>query len=242
MATRAVTYARVSGDDTSKDGRNLDGQLEMCREYAESHSYEIVAELAEDDRGASGADIDLPQLTRLRDMAAAERFDVLVVRELDRLSRNLAKQLIVEQELERAGVDVEYVIGEYPDSPEGRLNKHIKATIAEYEREKITERMTRGRYNKVRRGKVHLNGTTAPHMAIGLLRTVTTLCPTNPKPRLFARCTAGMSKARNPAILCRCERLLDASMSCRSQPGAIFTEAPTKQPDMPSGDRQRLDR
>jgi site-specific DNA recombinase len=162
MAQRAVTYARVSGDDTGREGRNLEGQLQMCHKYAEQRGYQIVAELAEDDRGASGAEIDLPQLNRLRSMAAAERFDVLVVRELDRLSRNLAKQLIVEQELERAGVQIEYVIGEYPDTAEGRLNKHIKATIAEYEREKISERMTRGRYNKVRNGKVHLHGNNRP--------------------------------------------------------------------------------
>ena len=99
MTQRAVLYARVSGDDRGKDGRNLAGQLEMGREYAREHGYTVVAELAEDDRGASGAAIDLPELTRVRDMAQADEFDVLVVREIDRLSRNLAKQLIVEEEL-----------------------------------------------------------------------------------------------------------------------------------------------
>ena len=34
MTKRAVLYARVSGDDTGKDGRNLAGQLELCRNYA----------------------------------------------------------------------------------------------------------------------------------------------------------------------------------------------------------------
>ena len=82
----------------------------------------------------------------------------MLVRELDRLSRNLAKQLIVEQELKRAGVVIEYVLGEYPDTPEGRLNKHIKATIAEYEREKIAERMARGRRLKVKAGNVLVYG------------------------------------------------------------------------------------
>lgn len=153
-----MLYARVSGDDRSKEGRNLAGQLEMGREYAQEHGYTIVAELAEDDRGASGAEINLPQLSRVRDMAAGDEFDVLVVREIDRLSRNLAKQLIVEEELQRAGVSIEYVLGEYPDTPEGRLNKHIKAVIAEYEREKIKERMTRGRRRKVKDGHVLVHG------------------------------------------------------------------------------------
>lgn len=155
---RAVLYARVSGDDRGKEGRNLAGQLEMGREYARERGYAIAAELAEDDRGTSGAEIDLPQLNRVREMAKTGEFDVLVVRELDRLSRNLAKQLIVEQELKRTGVAIEYVLGEYPDTPEGRLNKHIRATIAEFEREKIAERMTRGRRQKVKAGYVLVHG------------------------------------------------------------------------------------
>jgi len=154
MTQRAVLYARVSSDDRSKDGRNLAGQLEMGQKYAQEHGYQVVAELAEDDRGASGAEIDLPQLSRVRDMAAAGEFDVLVVREIDRLSRNLAKQLIVEQELKQAGVAMEYVIGEYPDTPEGDFQKHVKAVISEYERAKIKERSTRGRRLKVRAGHV----------------------------------------------------------------------------------------
>ena len=104
MSERAIIYARVSSDDRGKDGRNLTGQLEMGREYALEHGYTIVAELAEDDRGASGAAIDLPELTKVRDMARASEFDVLVVREIDRLSRNLAKQLIIEQEVRGAEV------------------------------------------------------------------------------------------------------------------------------------------
>ena len=73
----------------------------MCREYALAHDYELIAELAEDDRGASGASFELEQLNSVRDMARNRMFDVLVVREIDRLSRNLAKQLIVEEELKR---------------------------------------------------------------------------------------------------------------------------------------------
>ncbi len=159
---RAVLYARVSGDDTRKEGRNLAGQLEMGRSYAHEKGYNIVAELSEDDKGASGADIDLPQLNRVREMAHAKEFDVLIVREIDRLSRNLAKQLIIEEELHKAGVRVEYILASYDDTPEGRLQKHIRATVAEYEREKIKERMRRGKQLKVKAGNI-LNAARAPY-------------------------------------------------------------------------------
>jgi site-specific DNA recombinase len=151
---RAVLYARTSYDDRDADGRNLNGQLEMAREYALNKGYRIVAEIAEDDKGASGASFELEGLGQVLEMAQMGGFDVLIPRELDRLSRNLAKQLIVEEELKRSGAEIEYVLGEYPDTPEGRLQKHIKATIAEYEREKITERVVRGRRNKVKAGNV----------------------------------------------------------------------------------------
>ena len=162
MSLRAITYARVSGDDRGKDGRNLAGQLAMCREYALSHGYAIVAELAEDDRGASGASFELEQLGKILEFAREKAFDVLVVREVDRLSRNLAKQLIVEEWLKREGVAIEYVIGEYADTPEGNLMKHVRAVVAEYEREKIRERIERGKRLKVKSGSVMTNGASRP--------------------------------------------------------------------------------
>lgn len=151
---RAVIYARVSGDDRKNEGLNLKSQLDMCREYAQENNYQIVAELAEDDRGASGAAFNLPELSKITTMAEAGQFDILIVREIDRLSRSLAKQLIVEEDLRRHNVSIEYVLADYENTPEGNLNKHLRATIAEYEREKIRERIIRGRYNKARAGYV----------------------------------------------------------------------------------------
>lgn len=158
MKNRAVTYARVSGDDRVKDGRNLSGQLDVCREHAIKRGYRIVAELSEDDRGASGASFELPALNQALEMAKNGEFDILVVREIDRFARSLAKQLIIEQEFRRHRVQIEYVLGEYPDTPEGSLNKNIKAVIAEYERLKINERMVRGRRQKVKAGNVVIHG------------------------------------------------------------------------------------
>jgi site-specific DNA recombinase len=155
MGKRAVLYARVSGDDRDNEGRNLDGQITMCRVYALKHGFSIVAELQEDDRGASGASFDLPELNNAIDMAKLGEFDVLIVRELDRFSRKLSKQLIVENEFKHSGVEIEYVLGEYPDSLEGRLMKNVRATIAEYEREKIRERTSRARELKVKSQKCY---------------------------------------------------------------------------------------
>jgi len=155
---RAVLYARVSSDDRGKDGRNLDSQLEMGRDYAEQQGYQVVAKVAEDDKGASGASFELPGLKRVLHMAEAGQFDTLIARDMDRLSRDLLKQLQVEEALDRAEVEIKYVLADYPDTAEGELSKIIRGTIAQFERRKITERMVRGRFNKVRAGHVLVHG------------------------------------------------------------------------------------
>lgn len=158
MNKRVALYARVSGDDRKYATSGINGQLEMCREYAQEQGWQIITELAEDERGAGGAKFDLPQLSKALEMAQAGELDVLVTRELDRFARGLAKQLIVEEQFKRAGVDVVYVLEEYEDTPEGNLTKNIRAVIAEYERLKITERLTRGTYQKVKSGSVMTYG------------------------------------------------------------------------------------
>ena len=60
--------------------------------------------------------------------------------------------------MQRFDVAIEYVLCDYPDTPDGHLTEHLKATIAEYEREKVTERMSRGRRQKVKNGHVVARG------------------------------------------------------------------------------------
>lgn len=159
MSKKAVLYARVSGDDRQNATSSIDGQLALCREYAQKCGYSIVAELAEDDRRpTSGASWNLAQLNRALEMARAGEYDVLIARELDRLARNLAKQLVIEEQLLGYGITVEYVFGDYANTPEGQLNKQIRAVIAEYEREKIKQRMVGGRRRKVAEGEVIVHG------------------------------------------------------------------------------------
>jgi site-specific DNA recombinase len=157
---RAILLGRTSYDDRDTDGRNLQGQLDMCREYALRKGYVIVAELTEDVRGVSGAIIYTPELARALEMVRAGQADVLVLRELDRLGRSLAKQLIVEQDFNRADAEIEYVLGSYPDTPEGGLMKHVGASVAEYERLKIAERTTRARRAIAQSGGVVSHGKT----------------------------------------------------------------------------------
>src|SRR5439155_3899574 len=97
----------------------------------------------------------------LREAVRARAFDVVLVHDPDRLSRKLAHQLLLVEELERAGVRLEYFTTPREDTPEGRLLLNVKGVVAEYEREKIRERTTRGKKQKAREG--HLPGGSCPY-------------------------------------------------------------------------------
>lgn len=44
MSKRAILYARVSGDDRQNVTSSIDGQLELCRDYASKKGYKIIGE------------------------------------------------------------------------------------------------------------------------------------------------------------------------------------------------------
>ena len=163
MTKRAILYARVSGDDRKYATSGIESQLADCRRYVAERGYEVVNEVYETpDKVTSGADW-LPELDRVLKLAQGGAFDVLVVREIDRLARNRFKQMSVEIQLESCGARVEYVIGQFEESAEGRLLKGLMSEFAEYEREKIRQRTARGIVRSVEAGNVKLSGFGAPY-------------------------------------------------------------------------------
>jgi site-specific DNA recombinase len=163
MTKRAVLYARVSGDDRKYATSGIESQLADCRRYAAERGYQVVGEVNETpDRATSGADW-LPELDRVLKLAQGGGFEVLVVREIDRLARNRFKQMAIEIQLEECGARVEYVIGQFEETAEGRLLKGLMSEFAEYEREKIRERTVRGIIRAVEAGNVVVGGSRAPY-------------------------------------------------------------------------------
>ena len=148
MSKRAAIYTRVSTDEQTK-GYSLNTQVDACLRYAEEHEYKIIETYKED---YSGATLDRPELDKLRDAISTNQIDVVIVYDIDRLARKNAYQVLIEEEFHRNNVIVEYVIGQYDDSDEGRLQKQIRSSIAEYEKAKILERSKRGKRGKAKSG------------------------------------------------------------------------------------------
>ncbi|WEG14195.1 recombinase family protein [Pullulanibacillus sp. KACC 23026] len=144
-----AVYARVSTEEQAKKGFSLQDQVKECRKKAQSNDV-----LEYIDEGISGEILDRPALTKLRNDVKEGLITKVVCLDPDRLSRKLMNQLIITDEFDKRGVDLVFVNGEYAKTPEGNLFYSMRGAIAEFEKSKINERMSRGRREKARQGKV----------------------------------------------------------------------------------------
>lgn len=142
-------YVRVSTEESARKGYSINDQLQECRKKAGTD--EVIEYI---DEGISGEFLDRPGLTKLREDVKRGLITKVVCLDPDRLSRKLMNQLIVTEEFDRQGVELVFVNGEYARTPEGQLFYSMRGAISEFEKAKITERMTRGRREKARQGKV----------------------------------------------------------------------------------------
>jgi putative DNA-invertase from lambdoid prophage Rac len=134
---RAAFYARVSTFDQEPEN-----QLQELRRYVEARGWTSCEFV---DRGVSGSKDKRPALDALLKDAKRRRFDVLVCWRLDRLGRNLRHLVTMLEDLQAVGVAF-VSMGEGIDctTPAGKLQLHILAALAEFERERIRERVLAG--------------------------------------------------------------------------------------------------
>lgn len=158
MKKRAIIYVRVSTDEQTKN-YSITTQIDACKQYVAERGYSLLAVFSED---YSGATIDRPELNQAREFVAAENVQVVVVYDVDRLARKSVYQALIEEDFLRVGAVIEFVIGQYENTDEGRLQKQIRASIAEYEKAKILERSKRGKKGKAQSGFV-LVGSRPPY-------------------------------------------------------------------------------
>jgi len=97
------------------------------------------------DRGVSGTKDRRPALDQLLADAKRRKFDVVVCWRLDRLGRSLKHLVTLLDELQALGVAF-VSMGEGIDctTPAGKLQLHILAALAEFERGRIQERVKAG--------------------------------------------------------------------------------------------------
>src|SRR5437899_8992700 len=143
---KAAIYARVSTVDQEPEN-----QLQELRRYVQARGW-TAAEYV--DRGVSGTKDRRPALDQLLTDAKRRRFDVVVCWRLDRLGRSLKHLITLLDELQALTVAfVSLAEGIDATTPAGKLQMHILGAIAEFERERIRERVLAGLQRARREGK-----------------------------------------------------------------------------------------
>ena len=150
---RAAIYARVSTLDQEPEN-----QLAELRRYVAARGWTGVEFV---DRGVSGAKDRRPALDRLIRDAKLRKFDILVCWRLDRLGRSLKHLVTLLDELQVLGVAfVSLQEGIDATTPAGKLQMHILAATAEFEKARIAERvragLARARTNGKRLGRPYV--------------------------------------------------------------------------------------
>ena len=145
---RAAIYARVS----THNGQNPEMQLEEVREFCRRRGWEVAGEYV--DEGISGSKEHRPALDRLLSDCRRRAVDAVIVYRYDRFARSLRQLVNALEEFRALGIDfVSLHEGVDTSTPNGRLVFGIFATIAEFERELIRDRVRSGIASARAKGK-----------------------------------------------------------------------------------------
>lgn len=148
-----IVYGRVSTEDQGRQGYSLGEQLLACRvkaaELTEPGQDATILEFQDE---MSGDILERPGLQNALDIIRQGGVTHFITLHPDRLARNLSHQLLIYDEIRRRGTQVVFVQASFEDSPEGRLFLSMSGAVAEYEKAKILERMSRGARGKARTG------------------------------------------------------------------------------------------
>ena len=144
---RIGIYARVSTKDQTSENQLLD-----LRKYCEARGWQIVAECVDD--GISGAKDNRPQLKAIMDLCRKRKIDALLVWRFDRYARSLSHLVNSLEELRSLGIDfMSYQESIDTATPQGRMMFGVMASLAEFERALIRERVMAGLRRAKERGK-----------------------------------------------------------------------------------------
>jgi putative DNA-invertase from lambdoid prophage Rac len=147
MGQRAALYCRVSTADQSCERQERD-----LLAYAERCGYQVVGSFKET---ASGAKANRAERQKVMSLARARDIDLVLVTELTRWGRSTSDLVNTLNELQSWGVSLIGQTGFQCDlsTPQGKLIAGVMASISEFERDLLRERVRSGLAAAKARGK-----------------------------------------------------------------------------------------
>ena len=144
----AVIYARYSS--SAQTEQSIEGQLRVCKEYAEKNGYSILEEYI--DRALTGTNDNRPEFQRMINDSAKKEFQYILVYKLDRFSRSKYDNAIYKHKLQQNGVRVISATEAISDTPEGALMEGLLEMFAEMYSKDLSQKVKRGMRENVLKG------------------------------------------------------------------------------------------
>lgn len=152
---KVAIYIRVSTDEQAHEGYSLEVQEEYLRKYAQNNGWKLYCpkndEIYKDDE--SGYSLNRPALRQLLTDASQKKFDIVLVYKVDRCSRRLQDLLNLVDELESYGIALKSATEPYDTTTSaGKLMFQQLGSFAEFERNRIVERVIPGMKKSLEKG------------------------------------------------------------------------------------------
>ena len=146
---KCVFYGRYSS--IMQNEQSIEGQLHVCRQYAEQNGLEIIAEYI--DRAYSGTSDKRPEFQRMINDSEKGLFEGVLVYKLDRFARNRLHSSMYKHQLRENGVQVISATEQFTDTPEGVLMEGVIESFDEFYSMELGRKLQRGREMSFRKGK-----------------------------------------------------------------------------------------
>ena len=153
MSKKVAIYCRVSTTEQAEEGYSIDEQNIKIREYCEREGHEIYN--LYEDRGISGKNItNRPGIKQLLQDATENKFDLVIVWKLNRISRKLLDILNIVELLNKHNIAFRSLTENFEtETPSGKLQLNIMGAIGEFERETIAENVKMGLLARAKEGR-----------------------------------------------------------------------------------------
>jgi len=130
---RVAIYVRTSSAHQAQRP-TIAQQLDRLQAYIRTQGWSLAVDHIFRDDGDSGASLRRPGLDRLRDAVCNRELDCVLVTDPARLAPRSIHQLLLIDELLRAGCQVRFLDRPIARDPHDEVLFHILRAVAEYER------------------------------------------------------------------------------------------------------------
>lgn len=156
--TKSIRYAIYTRQSVDKlvDFSSCQAQFQTCQDFIAALNESRMQWCGQyfDDEGYSGATLDRPGMRELRKLVHMGGINRIYAVALDRITRRMRDAIVLIDEFDQAGVDVQFVHQpELTFGAQGRFIRHMLAAFAEFEHEMIATRFAESRAYRKQHGR-----------------------------------------------------------------------------------------